>query len=223
MIKLSAKPKGEKNAKDARKNGLIPAVFYGHKLKSTSVCVDEKEFLKIYKEAGESTLVSLNIEGQKSSPVLISDTQEDPLSGKIIHIDFYHPNLKEKVEAEIPLIFVGESPAVKDMEGTLVKNMSEVQVKALPEDLPHDIKVDVSGIKTFEDIIQVKDLQVPGNVEIVDEEEWTVAMVSAPEDVEKELEKSIDDTVDEVEVVDEKGKEEDEKDGEEEVEGKEEK
>ncbi len=210
MFKLSANPRNEENAKKLRKEGLIPVVLYGYEQENLSLCVNEKEFVKVYKEAGESSLISLDIEGEKeNSVVLISETQEDPVTGKVIHVDFYHPNLKEKVEAEIPLVFIGVSPAVKDKEGTLVKNISEVEVKALPQNLPHDIKVDISKLETFEDVIQIKDLDVSGDVEIVHDPEWTVAMVSPPENVEEELEKPIDDAAPEVEVVDEKGKDED--------------
>ncbi len=209
MLKLSAKTRSNEKAKSLRKEGMIPVVLYGYEQENTSLYVNEKEFDKIFKEAGESSLISLNIEGNKKAPVvLISDTQEDPISGKIIHVDFYQPNLKEEVEAEIPLIFIGESPAVKDMDGTLVKSILEVEVKALPQNLPHDIKVDISKLETFEDVIQIKDLQLPDNVEIMHEPEWTVAMVSAPENVEEELEKPIDDSVDDVKMVDEKGKDE---------------
>ncbi len=216
MIKLLTKAKGEKSARELREEGMIPAILYGDNQESTPICVNEKEFMSVFKEAGESSLVSLSIEdGKKTSAVLIYDIQTHPITGKITHIDFYHPNLKEKVETEIPLIFTGESVAVKDFEGTLIKSISEILVKALPEDLPHDIKIDISELKTFDDVIQIKDLNIPEKVEVMHDPELNVAMVSAPENVEEELEKPIEEGVDEVEVIDEKEEEEGEKEEEE--------
>ena len=185
---------------------MIPAILYGYNQENTPICVDEKEFNKVYKKAGDSSLINLNL-GKKVSVVLVYETQYDPATGNIMHIDFYQPNLKEKVEADIPLLFEGESPAVKDMEGTLVKSMTEVTVSALPESLPHEIVVDISALQTFDDVIKIEDLKVPKDVEIVNEGDWTVAMVSAPENVEEQLEQPIDEGVDKVEVVDEKKEE----------------
>ncbi len=205
MIKLSAKPR-ENRARALRREGMIPAILYGYNQENTPICVDEKEFNKVYKKAGDSSLINLNL-GKKVSVVLVYETQYDPATGNIMHIDFYQPNLKEKVEADIPLLFEGESPAVKDMEGTLVKSMTEVTVSALPESLPHEIVVDISALQTFDDVIKIEDLKVPKDVEIVNEGDWTVAMVSAPENVEEQLEQPIDEGVDKVEVVDEKKEE----------------
>ena len=206
MIKLSAKLREDK-ARALRRKGMIPAILYGYNQENTPISVDEKEFIKVYKKAGDSSLISLST-GKNVSVVLVYGTQEDPTTGNIIHVDFYQPNLKEKVEAEIPLIFVGDSVAVKDMEGTLVKNMTEVTVSALPQNLPHEVVVDIAALKTFEDVIKIKDLNVSADVEIVNESDWIVAMVSPPEDVEAELEKPIEEGVDEVEVVEEKKEEE---------------
>ncbi len=172
---------------------LIPAVVYGPKRESIPVSVNKKEFSDLYEEAGESTLINLDIKEEKQKlVVLIYDIQKDPLSGDIIHVDFLEPNLKEKVEAEIPLEFVGEAPAVKDLDGTLVKNIYSVNVEALPQNLPHEIEVNVEDLKTFDDVIYVKDLKISSDVSILQDEDMVVAMISKPEDVEAELEKSID-------------------------------
>ncbi len=206
--------------REEREKDKIPAVLYGAKRKNTPLLVDKKKFVKLYKEAGESTLVSLEIEGKKERPlVLIYDIQQDPVKGEIIHADFFEPNLKEEVEAEIPVVFVGESPAVKEKDGTLVKNIYEVVVRALPQNLPHELEVDVSVLEDFHDIIYLKDLKVPSDVKIIGSDDTVVAMVSAPEDVEAELEKPIEEG-EEPEVV---GKEEEKEAEDEEKEEKEEK
>ncbi len=218
--KISAK---KRDKKEKRKDEYIPAVLYGPKTKNALFSVDKKEFTKLYKSAGESTLITLEVEDSKERPlVLVYEVQKDPLKKDIIHVDFFKPNLKEEVEAEIPLVFVGESLAVKDLDGTLVKNMYSVNVKALPQNLPHEIEVNISSLETFDDVIYVKDLNIPENVVITQDSDWTVAMVSTPENVEEELEKPIEDG-EEVEVIGEKEKEEEKEDKPEEEENNEEK
>ncbi len=210
MLTLSAKIRKElgKKVKVLRKSGILPGVLYGPKIKvALPLELDYKTFEKVYNEAGESSLVSLEIEGKKS-PVLIHEVARDPLTEKLIHVDFYQPRLEEKVEVTIPIIFEGESKAVKELGGTLVKNISELEVKALPQNLPHEIKVDISKLRTFEDNILVKDLIVPKEVKILKDPEETIAFVAEPEKVEEELVKPIEEKVEEVERVEEKKKEE---------------
>ena len=230
MLTLSSKIRKEvgKKVKSLRQQGILPAVLYGHKIKNLNLEVDSKEFEKIYSKAGESSLItlviakgkdeaeaeasslSLNVEEKKQKfLVLIHDIQFDHLTEKPIHIDFYQPELKEEVEVTVPLIFEGEAPAVKDLGGTLVKNISEVEVKALPQNLSHEIKVDIGNLKTFEDNILIKDLIVSKEVKILKEPEEIVAAVARPEKVEEELEKPVEEKgVEEVEKVEKKPKEE---------------
>jgi large subunit ribosomal protein L25 len=211
MISLSAKVRKEvgRAIKKLRKKGIIPAVLYGPKLKNISLEVNLKEFDKVYKKAGESTLISLEIPEKKlESPVLIHDVQLDPITGLPLHVDFLQPSLKETITANVPLLFEGESKAVEDLEGTLVKNISEIEVRALPQNLPHEIKVNIDSLETFEDEILIKDLNVPKEVEILKEPDEVVALVTPPEKVEEELEKPIEEKVEEVEKVEEKKEEE---------------
>jgi len=182
----------------------LPAVLYGPKIKTAQPLeLDEKDFEKVYQEAGESSLISLKI-GKENFQVLIHQSQKDPLSGTFLHIDFYQPILTEKTEVKVPLLFEGMAPAVKELGGTLVKNISEIEVEALPQDLPHEIKVDLSILKAFEDYILVKDLSVGDKVKILRTPEEIIAQVLPPEKVEEELEKPIEEKVKEVEKVGEK-------------------
>lgn len=208
MLSLSAEIRKDfgKKVKNLRKKGILPGVLYGPKIDSRPLEVDLKEFEKIYKEAGESSLISLEID-KKKFLVLIHEVKLDSLTEKPIHVDFYQPRLEEEVTAEVPLVFEGEAGAVKDLGGTLVKNISEVEVKALPQNLPHEIKVNIDRLKTFEDNILIKDLIISEEVKILKEPKEVVVAVSPPEKVEEELEKPIEEKVEEVEKVEEKAEE----------------
>lgn len=211
MISLLAKIRKDfgKKTKAIKNEGQIPAIVYGRGLKSALIQVDEKEFRKVFKEVGESSLVELGVEGEKTKKlVLVHEIQKDPVSDRIIHVDFFQPSLTEKVQVAVPLIFVGESPAEKDLGGTLNKNILEIEIKALPQNLPHEIRVDINVLKTFEDRILVKDLVVSPSAEILKEENEVVAAVLPPQKVEEDLAVPIEEKVEEVEKVEKPKKEE---------------
>ncbi len=198
-LAVQKRNKGEK-VQSVRKGGAIPGVLYGPKVKPAILKVNEKEFKKVYEEAGESSLIQLG-SADGSTPVLIRAIQRDPLRGEIIHVDFYQPPLDEKTEVRVPLVFEGEVPAVRDLGGTLLKNIQEVDVRALPQHLPHEIVVDVSGLTTFEDKIVISDLAHDTHVEILRDPEEVVAQVVETEDIEAELEQPVVEDVGGVEQV----------------------
>ncbi|MFA6254324.1 MAG: 50S ribosomal protein L25 [Candidatus Paceibacterota bacterium] len=186
MLKLTAKPRtvfGKKN-KNLREEGLVPAIVYGSKKeKNTSITLDLPEFKKILSQAGESTIISLEL-GGKGQDVLIHEVQSDPRSGFPIHVDFYVVSQDKELEVAVPLIFEGVSPAVKDLGGSLVKVLHELEIRALPKNLPHDIKVDISTLATLDDQILIKDLKLPTGVEsVLDVEEVVAAITEAGEEV----------------------------------------
>src|SRR3989344_7466102 len=198
MISLLAKLRKDfrKKTKSMKTEGRIPAVVYGPGVKNANIEVDEKEFKKVFQKAGESSLVELAVEEEKEKrPVLVHDIQRDPVSDKIIHVDFFQASLKEEVEVAIPLVFERVASAEKDLGGTLVKSILEIEVKALPQNLPHEIKVDISSLKTFEDHILVKDLKLPEEVETTKNPDEIVVAVLPPQDVEAELAKEIKEEV----------------------------
>ncbi|MFH1582485.1 MAG: 50S ribosomal protein L25 [bacterium] len=208
MISISAKIRKEtgKKVEEIRKQGKVPAVLYGSGVENLSLEVDLKDFEKVYKEAGESSLIEISVNSKKFL-VLIHALEIDPLSQKPLHIDFYQPKLDEEITAGIPLVFEGESIAVKDLGGTLVKNIHEVEVKALPQNLPHEIKVNIDKLKTFGDTIVIRDLNIPENVKILKEPDEIIVLAAEPQKVEEELEKPIEEKVEDVEKVEEKKKE----------------
>lgn len=200
MLKLTAQIREKTEKLDKLRNsGAIPAILYGPKNQPVSLKVDEREFQKVYMEAGESSLIDLEARGEKS-PVLIREVQREPLRGKTIHIDFYQPPLDKEIEIMVPLVFEGEALAVKDLGGTLIRSIQEIEVKALPKNLPHEIRVDVTGLATFEDKILVRDLVIDSNVEILHDLEDTVGQVEPVQDVEKELEQPVEENVEGVEM-----------------------
>ena len=147
-------------------------------------------------------MIELDIEGDKEKrPVLVHELQKDPVTDKFIHIDFFQASLTEEVEVKVPLVFEGTSLAVKDLGGTLVKNISELEVKALAQNLPHEIMVSIDGLNTLEDHILVKDLILPKGVKAMAKPDEIVVSVSEPEKVEEELAKEIKEEVENVEKV----------------------
>lgn len=192
-----------KKVDSLRKQGVLPGVLYGPEVENTPIELNAVDFSKIYREAGESSLITLKI-GTKDYPVLIYDTKRDPMTSEFIHVDFYQPILTEEVEASVPIVFEGESLAVKELGGTLLKEIQELEVRALPQNLPHEIKVNISSLKTFEDEIKIKDLNLPENVSVDKDLNDIVAMVTPPEKVEEELEKPIEENVEQVEKSEEK-------------------
>lgn len=179
-----------KQVKSLRESGQLPVVVYGHETESTPLLVDAKRFKQLYSQAGSTSLVDLTLD-EKTVKVLIHEVQLAPVRGEILHADLYAPNLKEEVETEVPLKFVGEAAAVRELEGSLVTNLTELTVRALPTDLPHELEVDISILKTFDDLIHVSDVVVPAGVTITDDPEVTIALVNPPrseEELKAELE-----------------------------------
>jgi len=189
---------------EIRKAGQIPAVFYGKKEASTSISIPKIDFLKVWKEAGESSVVTLDTpDGNKES--LIKDVDIDPVSGAPRHADFYVFEKGHKVEVALPIELTGVSPAVKDLGGILVQVLHELEVESMPKNLPHNITVDVSGLANFGDQILAKDITLPNGVELKINPEEVIITVSAPREEKEEEVAPIDLSSIEVE---KKGKEE---------------
>jgi len=186
IIKAEIRDKSKENNNFLRKNDFIPAVLYGEGIKNISLKINAKDFEKVYKEAGESSLITLEINDKEFS-VLVHQIARGPINQEFLHIDFYHPSTKKKVEANIPLIFKGEAPAVKELGGILEKLFHELEVKGLAKDLPREIIINVEGLKTFEDKILIKDLRIPEGVTILKDAQEIVAHIAQPRDIEKEL------------------------------------
>ncbi|MDP1625172.1 MAG: 50S ribosomal protein L25 [bacterium] len=186
-----------------RKSGRMPAVFYGKKEASTPISIAVNDFIKAYKAAGESTVVILNGEGIEVES-LIHDLDLHPVTSKPMHADFYVFEKGKTLKVGVPLDFVGVAPAVKDLGGTLVKVLHDLEVEALPKDLPHKIEVDITSLVDFKSVVTAKDVKLPHGVTLATGAEEIVASVYEPKDEPEEPVAPIDLSAIEVE---KKGKE----------------
>lgn len=208
MLKLKAEAR---ESGKSRVKGIIPAVMYGPKNPTTSIAVSEAEFNKIWKQAGESTVVTLECaDGEHDT--LIHDIARDPVSDAITHVDFYTIDKDTKVEVAIPLEFVGVAPAVKDLGGILIKVIHELEIEALPKDLPHGLEVDISSLATFEDHITAADIKLPAGVSLKIAPEEIIALVNAAKEEVEDAPTTID--MDSIGLSDQKGKKDEEGAGE---------
>jgi large subunit ribosomal protein L25 len=198
-IELEAKKRTSRGKKNQllRTAGLVPGVIYGRGVKSEPVEVEAKVLQRVYSNAGGNKILALKIGEGKARNVLIHDVQHGPIRGELTHVDFYVVRMDEELKAEVPLHFVGESTAVYQGEGTLMKNIETLEVECLPGDLPESVEVDISVLDDFEKTITVADLKIPTGVKLVETElDTLVVKVEPPRSDEEmaELEESIDES-----------------------------
>ena len=199
-----------------RKSGEIPAIFYGFGKEATSISVSTVEFKKVWRMAGESSAVKISIQESDIDPVrsrpleresatatsgrpasngidaLIHEVQVDPITDEPIHVDFLVIDMKKKIQVGVPLEFVGISGAVKNGLGNLVKVLHEVEVEALPSDLPHSLVVDISPLETVENQIFVSDIKLPTGVVVITNGNEIVASIVAQVEEKEEISAPID-------------------------------
>jgi large subunit ribosomal protein L25 len=168
-----------KKVKALRKEGLVPAELYGHDLANVHLSVPLKEFNKVFKLAGKSTVVTLTIDKDKK-PAIIHDVVRDALTNEVAHIDFYQVRMDEVIKAKVPLEFIGIAPAIKSLQAVINKSMAAIEVEALPNDLPHSITVDLSVLDELNKSIYVHDLKLPKGVKVLVEGETAIATATPP-------------------------------------------
>ncbi len=183
-INATKRQESQKTA-DLRKSGKIPAVFYGSKTQSTGIVVDEVEFTKVQKQAGESTVITLTGDAGEHD-VLIHDFQIDPVTGKPIHIDFYALEKGQKVRVNVPVEFEGVAPAVREKGGILVKVMHEIEIEAEAKNLPHSLIADIGSLVEIDSHITAQDIKLPNGVVLITKPEEVVALVSLPKEEKEE-------------------------------------
>ena len=181
----SEKREQSEKAGSLRSQGFVPVELYSKNEENMHLKVKIIDFTKIFSEAGESALIDLKLDDKDLGKILIKEVQLDPIKDVIIHADLYKINMKEKITTEIPLLFEGVAPAVKEMGGVLVKQIDKIHVQCLPSDLVHEIKVDLSILATFDEAILIKDLKLPEGIEVLNDETVLVANVAEPRKIEE--------------------------------------
>lgn len=193
QLQANSRTTQKKEREQLRANGQIPAVLYGHGITNLTLALPKVVFEKTYQQAGESTLIDIVVDGKAPVKALIQDVDRHPTSGEILHVDLYQVRMDEKISNDVPVVYVGESAAVKALGGILVKNIASLPIRCLPADLPSEIQVDIAPLENFESRITVADLTIPAGVEVLAKPEDVVAVVEPPRS-EEEL-KALDEKV----------------------------
>lgn len=188
-ISLAPRTASGKQNRRLRRTGVVPGVVYGRGTESVPVQVDGKAFDTVYRAAGRTSVVNLRVDGKGGQSAIIKSVQRNPLSGRPIHVDFLLVDLRQEMEVDVAMVYAGEAPAVDRFDGTLLHNLDQLRVKALPTDLPHEITVDVSGLATLDDTIHVRDLQLDREkVQVLTDPDELVVKVLPPRiEVEEEV------------------------------------
>lgn len=167
-----------RGVKALRGKGFIPAELYGHGVKNEHVAILAKDFQRVFREAGESALVHLFIEGEKH-PVFIYDVAFDPVTDAVTAVDFYQVRLDRKIKVKVPFVFEGQSPAIKDKGGVLVKAVQEVEVEALPGSIPRELRVSIANLADIGQSVYMKNIDLPEGVKAMIDLDTVVASVIA--------------------------------------------
>lgn len=179
-IVLEAKKRQEtgKRVKNVRRAGFIPAIIYGHKQDPLPISLEKQSATQILNKVSGSTVLTVRVDGKDYS-TLVRDVQRDHLKNEFLHLDFLAVSLTEKLRTAVSITLIGEAPVLKEYEALIVAGISEVEVEALPQDLPETLEVDLSGLVEIGDAIYLKDLPVPANVEFLTDTEELIAVASA--------------------------------------------
>lgn len=180
-----------RKVKNLRKAGQLPATVYGKKVASQSLIVGSDDFLKVYKSAGETGLIDLTV-SDTVHPVLIHTVQRHAVTHAPLHVEFLQVDLKEKVKTRVPLAFVGTPPAVSQKIGILLTVLDEVEVEALPTDLPEHIEVDVSGLDAVNQELKIADVKIPSGVTVLSDAGLTVVKIGSVVSKEAEAQAAAD-------------------------------
>lgn len=166
-----------KKTKILRRQGLIPAELFGHNLQNKHLTVKEKDFLRVYRTAGENAVINLITDDGKKLPVIISDVQREAISGKILAVDFHQIRMDEKIQVKVPIEFVGESPAVK-AGNILIKLLNEIEIETLPHLIPPKFEININSLKEVKQSIHIKDLAFLKEVKVLADKETVIVTIA---------------------------------------------
>jgi large subunit ribosomal protein L25 len=163
-----------------RRDGRLPAVVFGNGLESSNVSVDTHEFEQLRKRAGANALIDLSVDGEAAAPVLVYGVQTHRVNQRPLHVDLYVVRMTEELTVDVPLVAEGESEAIETGGGTLMHVLDFVRVRALPDHLPQSIHYSITSLATFDDLIHVSDLVIPGDAALLNDPSEVVAKVLPP-------------------------------------------
>ena len=177
-----------KKVKALRRQGLVPAHLYGKDTDSLSLQAQTDEVINVIKTAGRNAIINLEISGEgEPRPVVLRGVQQHPITDELLHVDFFQISLTEMLTADVPVVTVGEPPAVSVYAGVLLQSLDHIQVEALPMNIPQSIEVDISVLEELDDALFVRDLKVPAGLTVLSAPDQVVVKVSPPK-VEAEIE-----------------------------------
>jgi large subunit ribosomal protein L25 len=176
---LAAEPRDITGKKVAvlRRTGRLPGVVYGHGVSSENVSVDAHDFELLRRKAGQNALIDLSVHGKSSRPVLIHDVQVHPVHRRPLHVDLFLVRMTEELIVDVPLVAVGTSLAVENLNGTLLHPIEAVRIRALPYHLPQSIEYSIERLVDYEAVVKVADLAIPDDVTLLTDPEEVVAKV----------------------------------------------
>ncbi len=169
-----------------RRHGMIPAQYYGHGVENLTLQMDYQEFRKLFRTAGENTIINLKIEGAGDKKVLVHHVDYNPVTDEFTHVEFINVRMDEEVTTKVPITLEGQAPAVKELAGVLMQNLDELEIRCLPGDLIHEVIVSIESLVDFNSSVHVSDITVPEKITVVTEPERTVATVTPPREEEPE-------------------------------------
>ncbi len=180
QLSAAAREVHGKAVKNLRRQGIVPAVVFGHGVESNAIQFDAHEFELLRRRTGRNTLLDLTLDGKKAVPVLVHDVQVHPITRHPLHVDLLVVRMTEELTVDVQVVLTGESSAVERMGGVLLQLRNTVQVKALPDHLPQSLELDITPLEDFDQVLHVSDIVVPADVTLLTDASEAVARVQAP-------------------------------------------
>jgi large subunit ribosomal protein L25 len=180
ILSAAAREVHGKAVKNLRRQGIVPAVVFGHGVESNAIQFDAHEFELLRRRTGRNTLLDLTLDGKKAVPVLVHDVQVHPITRHPLHVDLLVVRMTEELTVDVQVVLTGESTAVERMGGVLLQLRNTVQVKALPDHLPQSLELDITPLEDFDQVLHVSDISVPADVTLLTDASEAVARVQAP-------------------------------------------
>jgi len=169
-----------KKVRFLRRQGVTPVHIFGHGINSTALQCDTAKLQRLLAQAGQTRLISLKLSSEKRPrTVMVREVQREARTGELLHVDFYQVKMEEKIKVEVPVVLVGEAPALKSKENMLAQELNTLTVESLPAKIPDSVEIDLSPLTEPDQIIRVKDIEVDKEITILNDPELVVVKITA--------------------------------------------